>query len=192
MRHHFTTSILASPLIPIWDPIPTMPPMTPRLKALSGLLSHLSIHPSQTIPFCTVNCLLRWRLKKNPPSARRSRFSVPPRHHYPHAQWCRASLPSISTRALSFSSFSIHIYTEGDCYHSALHYPFVMEDNELMRICSVGGNPVSAFLSWRLQATNACDVTLVWKSGYEHVAQYGISFKYVGSAALSFVFSYRY
>lgn len=50
-----------------------------------------------------------------------------------------------------------------------------------MRICSVGGNPVSAFLSWRLQATNACDVTLVWKSGFEHVAQYGISFKYVGA-----------
>ncbi|RSL43193.1 hypothetical protein CEP53_011812 [Fusarium sp. AF-6] len=46
-----------------------------------------------------------------------------------------------------------------------------------LRILSVGGNPVSAFLSWRLQATNACDVTLVWKSGYEHVAQYGISFK---------------
>ncbi|KAL6807560.1 ketopantoate reductase PanE/ApbA domain-containing protein [Trichoderma sp. SZMC 28013] len=49
--------------------------------------------------------------------------------------------------------------------------------DQLMRICSVGGNPVSAFLSWRLQATNACDVTLVWKSGFEHVAQYGISFK---------------
>lgn len=49
-----------------------------------------------------------------------------------------------------------------------------------MRVCSVGGNPVSAFLSWRLQATNACDVTLVWKSGFEHVSQYGISFKYVG------------
>jgi len=41
----------------------------------------------------------------------------------------------------------------------------------------VGGNAVSAFLSWRLQATNACDVTLVWKSGFESVAQYGISFK---------------
>lgn len=52
-----------------------------------------------------------------------------------------------------------------------------MEDNELMRVCSVGGNPVSAFLSWRLQATNACDVTLVWKAGYEHVSQYGISMK---------------
>ncbi|CAE7025252.1 hypothetical protein PTTW11_03883 [Pyrenophora teres f. teres] len=46
-----------------------------------------------------------------------------------------------------------------------------------LRILSVGGNAVSAFLSWRLQATNACDVTLVWKSGYESVAQYGISFK---------------
>ncbi|KAL8961954.1 MAG: hypothetical protein Q9193_001574 [Seirophora villosa] len=46
-----------------------------------------------------------------------------------------------------------------------------------LRILSVGGNAVSAFLSWRLQATNACDVTLVWKSGFEAVSQYGISFR---------------
>ncbi|OAP61356.1 hypothetical protein AYL99_03559 [Fonsecaea erecta] len=46
-----------------------------------------------------------------------------------------------------------------------------------LRILSVGGNSVSAFLSWRLQATNACDVTLVWKNNYEAVAQYGVSFK---------------
>ncbi|KAK4124984.1 hypothetical protein N657DRAFT_570488 [Parathielavia appendiculata] len=46
-----------------------------------------------------------------------------------------------------------------------------------MNVVTVGGNPVSAFLSWRLQATNACDVTLVWKTGFEHVSQYGISFK---------------
>ncbi|GAP87229.1 putative 2-dehydropantoate 2-reductase [Rosellinia necatrix] len=46
-----------------------------------------------------------------------------------------------------------------------------------LKILSVGGNAVSAFLSWRLQATNACDVTLVWKSGFEGVYQYGISFK---------------
>lgn len=46
-----------------------------------------------------------------------------------------------------------------------------------LRILSVGGNAVSAFLSWRLQATNACDVTLVWKSGFDSVYQYGISFK---------------
>jgi len=46
-----------------------------------------------------------------------------------------------------------------------------------LRILSVGGNAVSAFLSWRLQATNACDVTLVWKSGFDAVSQYGISFK---------------
>jgi hypothetical protein len=53
-----------------------------------------------------------------------------------------------------------------------------MAETELMmNVCSVGGNAVSAFLSWRLQATNACDVTLVWKNGYEHVSQYGISFK---------------
>lgn len=43
----------------------------------------------------------------------------------------------------------------------------------------VGSNPVSAFLSWRLQATHACDVTLVWKSGFDSVSQYGISFKFV-------------
>ncbi|KAL2426518.1 Meiotically up-regulated protein 72 [Exophiala dermatitidis] len=46
-----------------------------------------------------------------------------------------------------------------------------------LRIVSVGGNAVSAFLSWRLQATNACDVTLVWKANYQSVAQYSISFK---------------
>jgi Ketopantoate reductase PanE/ApbA len=48
---------------------------------------------------------------------------------------------------------------------------------ELRRVCIVGGNAVSAFLSWRLQATNACDVTLVWKANYQQVAQYGISFR---------------
>lgn len=42
----------------------------------------------------------------------------------------------------------------------------------------VGGNAVSAFLSWRLQATNACDVTLVWKNNFDAVAQYGISMRY--------------
>jgi hypothetical protein len=45
-------------------------------------------------------------------------------------------------------------------------------------VCLVGGNAVSAFLSWRLSATNACDVTLVWKAGFEGVSQYGISFRY--------------
>lgn len=51
-----------------------------------------------------------------------------------------------------------------------------------MNVCVVGGNAVSAFLSWRLQATNACDVTLVWKSAFDAVYQYGISFKYVPKA----------
>ncbi|KAL2269511.1 hypothetical protein VTJ83DRAFT_1695 [Remersonia thermophila] len=46
-----------------------------------------------------------------------------------------------------------------------------------LKILSVGGNSVSAFLAWRLQATNACDVTLVWKAGFDNVSQYGISFK---------------
>ncbi|KIW20667.1 hypothetical protein PV08_01244 [Exophiala spinifera] len=50
-------------------------------------------------------------------------------------------------------------------------------NRELRHCCLVGGNAVSAFLSWRLQATNACDVTLVWKANYQSVAQYGVSFK---------------
>ena len=60
-----------------------------------------------------------------------------------------------------------------------------MSDSLLINVCVVGGNAVSAFISWRLQATNACDVTLVWKSGFDAVYQYGISFKYVqGSTQL--------
>lgn len=50
--------------------------------------------------------------------------------------------------------------------------------NNKINCLAVGGNAVSAFLSWRLSATNACDVTLVWKSGFDTVAQYGITFKY--------------
>lgn len=58
----------------------------------------------------------------------------------------------------------------------------LMSSAPLTRACAVGGNAVSAFLSWRLQATNACDVTLVWKNGFESVAQYGISFRYIHTA----------
>ncbi|PLN86079.1 ketopantoate reductase PanE/ApbA-domain-containing protein [Aspergillus taichungensis] len=46
-----------------------------------------------------------------------------------------------------------------------------------LRILSVGSNAISAFLAWRLQATASCDVTLVWKTNFESVAQYGVSFK---------------
>ena len=49
----------------------------------------------------------------------------------------------------------------------------------LTKVCVVGGNAISAFLSWRLQATASCDVTLVWKSGFDAVSQYGVSFKCV-------------
>ena len=45
--------------------------------------------------------------------------------------------------------------------------------------CAVGSNAISAFLSWRLQATTSCDVTLVWKANFEAVQQYGVTFKYV-------------
>lgn len=63
-----------------------------------------------------------------------------------------------------------------------------VEKMDLLNVCVVGGNAVSAFLSWRLQATNACDVTLVWKSGFDAVSQYGISFKYVPPRMRSTVF----
>ncbi|KAL4923568.1 ketopantoate reductase family protein [Aspergillus undulatus] len=46
-----------------------------------------------------------------------------------------------------------------------------------LRILSVGSNGISAFLSWRLQATTSCDVTLVWKAGFENVSQYGVTMK---------------
>lgn len=52
-----------------------------------------------------------------------------------------------------------------------------MADPQLTNVVAVGGNAISAFLSWRLSATNACDVTLVWKNGFDAVAQYGLSFK---------------
>ncbi|KAF1808587.1 hypothetical protein P152DRAFT_497369 [Eremomyces bilateralis CBS 781.70] len=52
-----------------------------------------------------------------------------------------------------------------------------MEEDLLIKVCIVGGNALSAFLSWRLQATQMCDVTLVWKNQYETVQQYGVSFK---------------
>ncbi|KAL4936733.1 hypothetical protein BDV06DRAFT_204350 [Aspergillus oleicola] len=46
-----------------------------------------------------------------------------------------------------------------------------------LRVLSVGSNGISAFLSWRLQATTSCDVTLVWKVGFESVSQYGVTMK---------------
>ncbi|KAK9460024.1 ketopantoate reductase PanE/ApbA C terminal-domain-containing protein [Lipomyces oligophaga] len=51
-----------------------------------------------------------------------------------------------------------------------------MTDNRL-NILSVGSNPISAFLSWRLTASNAADVSLIWKIHNEIVVNYGISFK---------------
>ena len=62
-----------------------------------------------------------------------------------------------------------------------------MDNSPLIKACVVGGNAVSAFLSWRLQATNACDVTLVWKSGFDAVSQFGITFKYVRPGPLRVV-----
>jgi hypothetical protein len=87
------------------------------------------------------------------------------------------SLSSLLPPLVITLAFPFHLpFNSTDATSGVAAQPFTMND-ELMQICSVGGNPVSAFLSWRLQATNACDVTLVWKSGYEHVSQYGISFK---------------
>jgi len=67
--------------------------------------------------------------------------------------------------------------------------PNNMSDDALTpTLCTVGGNAVSAFLSWRLSATNACDVTLVWKGNFDTVSQYGISFRYAYPEYLRNVF----
>ncbi|KAK9456759.1 ketopantoate reductase PanE/ApbA-domain-containing protein [Dipodascopsis uninucleata] len=51
------------------------------------------------------------------------------------------------------------------------------DESRQLRILSVGSNPVSAFLSWRLAASNVADVALVWKSQFDIVYNFGISFK---------------
>lgn len=90
----------------------------------------------------------------------------------------RPPSPSSLISNLPLSCFATFFFFKLGCgAHASVTDCLDMADMELMNIFIVGGNAVSAFLSWRLQATNACDVTLVWKSGFEHVAQYGISFK---------------
>ncbi|KAG5520105.1 hypothetical protein PMAC_001181 [Pneumocystis sp. 'macacae'] len=49
--------------------------------------------------------------------------------------------------------------------------------SSLVHILSVGSNPISAFFSWRLQSSNACKITLVWRNHFDAVSSYGISFK---------------
>ncbi|KAK9451214.1 ketopantoate reductase PanE/ApbA C terminal-domain-containing protein [Limtongia smithiae] len=51
-----------------------------------------------------------------------------------------------------------------------------MADTRLS-VLSVGSSPVSAFVAWRLSTSSAADVSLVWKSQYDIVVNYGISFK---------------
>ncbi|KAG4305129.1 hypothetical protein PORY_001299 [Pneumocystis oryctolagi] len=46
-----------------------------------------------------------------------------------------------------------------------------------LHILSVGSNSISAFFSWRLQSSNACKVTLVWRNHFDAISSYGISFK---------------
>lgn len=88
-----------------------------------------------------------------------------------------SAFPLVSVLSRTCSALhNRHKFLRALCFLSTRRPP-TMASCELMKVISVGGNPVSAFLSWRLQATNACDVTLVWKSGFEHVSQYGISFK---------------
>ncbi|KAG4301711.1 hypothetical protein PCK1_002196 [Pneumocystis canis] len=49
--------------------------------------------------------------------------------------------------------------------------------SSLLHILSVGSNSISAFFSWRLQSSNACKVTLVWRNHFDAVSSYGISFR---------------
>ncbi|KAK9236825.1 ketopantoate reductase PanE/ApbA C terminal-domain-containing protein [Lipomyces kononenkoae] len=50
-------------------------------------------------------------------------------------------------------------------------------ENSRLKVLSVGSNPICAFLSWRLTASNAADVSLVWKTQFDIVYNYGVSFK---------------
>jgi len=161
-----------------------MAPMTPRLKILSGMPSHLPRCPSPP-PLLGGTPLRCCPLApENAAQARRSKLlglvqspALRPHPQFPGPAGLSSSHSPINTRFF-FGSHSLG--SRGAAVDAATLLPsFIMSDSQLMNVCSVGGNPVSAFLSWRLQATNACDVTLVWKSGFEHVAQYGISFKYV-------------
>jgi hypothetical protein len=47
----------------------------------------------------------------------------------------------------------------------------------------VGSNAVSAFYSWRLASSKACEVTVVWRRNWQAVQDYGIAFQslYFGS-----------
>lgn len=98
------------------------------------------------------------------------------------------------SQLLSASQNELHIFSTTIHYHKIQmrlmsgivkrlpqHPPQPEMSPELTRACLVGSNAISAFLSWRLQATTSCDVTLVWKSGFESVSQYGVSFKYASS-----------
>lgn len=86
--------------------------------------------------------------------------------------------------SLGLGKLQQHLRTRPSFLISCTDVSIVHIKMDLMNVCVVGGNAVSAFLSWRLQATNACDVTLVWKSGFDAVYQYGISFKYVLSSGM--------
>ena len=146
-----------------------MAPVTPRLKILSGSsIPHFPHLPhtceSKERGFLKRKYLLSIPTLPPPHSGKRGNIIQPP-----------FLLPPFFSYSSPFPHSPSRSTETGECVVS--RPDLIMADLELMRVCSVGGNAVSAFLSWRLQATNACDVTLVWKSGFEAVYQYGISFK---------------
>ena len=53
----------------------------------------------------------------------------------------------------------------------------------LDELIPVGSNAVSAFYSWRLASSRACEVTVVWRRNWQAVQDYGIVFQsdYFGS-----------
>jgi hypothetical protein len=159
-----------------------MAPLTPRLKILSGKSCQLVLYLFSALSFgCSPVPSAAWLV--------RTGFWISKNEASAQKEWAFASLtpdppPSqLSPDALrhhhSFFFLSLSYRDgRGTATYAPSPAPPDMSDYELMNVVTVGGNPVSAFLSWRLQATNACDVTLVWKTGFEHVSQYGISFKY--------------
>ncbi|KTW32073.1 uncharacterized protein T551_00755 [Pneumocystis jirovecii RU7] len=73
----------------------------------------------------------------------------------------------VTNRTSSPSSSLVHI----------LSGKFEMDIVNINILSIVGSNSISAFFSWRLQSSNACKVTLVWRNHFDAVSSYGISFK---------------
>ncbi|KAI1881881.1 hypothetical protein JX265_000707 [Neoarthrinium moseri] len=157
-----------------------MAPTTPRLKILSVLPNAL---PISACPVATFHGPILYTIPALPvvlearPTPSPSDLAV----LGATAGWKQRRTLSLSPQdPLAQSIASLATIIAATCHHFfplSFNLRSTREQSLAPAYAALGGNAVSAFLSWRLQATNACDVTLVWKSNFEAVHQYGITFK---------------